>query len=204
MALTVLSVGLYGTVRLGIGIYRDIRVVRDTPENITGQERPIALAVAGRHGGVLVSRGLMRLLSREQLQVVFRHEHSHLRHRHHIYTTLGALAAAVFPPLNTLQKSLRLSLERWADEDAAKATDNRELVAHTIARVALAAPGPRPSWHLTLVDAHVVERVQALLGQAPSRNPVAGPALVGSTGVASSSMASSCFQLHHLSALLLI
>ncbi|MEU0490824.1 M56 family metallopeptidase [Nocardiopsis sp. NPDC006139] len=204
MALVLLGVGLYGTVRLGVGMYRDIRMVRDAPGSVTDQERPIALAVPGYRGGVLVSRGLMRLLTRDQLQVVFRHEHAHLRHRHHVYTTLGALSAAVFPPLGTLQKSLRLALERWADEDAAQATGSRELVAHTIARVALAAPDPRPTWHLALADSHVVQRVRALLGEAPSGNPVAGPALLGSTGVASSGIASSCFQLHHFAALLLL
>ncbi|WP_435107108.1 M56 family metallopeptidase [Nocardiopsis synnemataformans] len=204
MALGLLFVGLFGVSRLGARWWRDIRTVRTDVTSITGQERPIAMAVPGHHGGVLVSKGLLRVLSREQLQVVFRHEHSHLRHNHHVYTTLGALAAAVFPPLRTLNQSLRFALERWADEDAATATGDRELVAHTIAQVALANPRPRPGWHLALAESHVLERVRALLGDAPSSNRVAGPALLGSTGVASSGIASSCLQLHHLYALLLI
>lgn len=147
---------------------------------------------------------MMRMLSREELQVVFRHEHSHLRHGHHVYTVLGAFSAAVFPPLNPLHRSLRLALERWADEDAAAATGDRELVAHTIARVALAAPAPRSTWHLAFAQSPVVHRVEALLGDAPSGSPVAGPALLGGTGVASGGIASSCVQLHHLFTLLLI
>lgn len=204
MALTLLTVGLFGITRLGLGIHKDIRSVHGDSQHITEQDHPIALAVPGHHGGVLVSRGLMRLLNREELQVVFRHEHAHLRHRHHLYSTLTALSAALFPPLHTLHQSLRLALERWADEDTAAATGNRELVAHTIARVALASPKPRTSWHLALADSHTLQRVRALLGDAPSANPVAGPALFGGTGVASSSIASSCFQLHHFSALLLL
>lgn len=204
MALFLLAVGLFGTIRVGVGWWRDMRAVRvDTP-SIRGHETPIAVAVPGHRGGVLVSTGMMRILSREQLQVVFRHEHAHLRHRHHVYAILGALSAAVFPPLNSTQRSLRLALERWADEDAAAATGDRELVAHTIARVALAAPAPRSAWHLAFAQSQVVHRVEALLGDAPSGSRVAGPALVGGTGVASGGIASSCVQLHHLLGLLLI
>ncbi|GAA1439138.1 M56 family metallopeptidase [Nocardiopsis tropica] len=204
MALLVLAVGLFGIIRVSVGWWKDTRVVRTDSTSITGQERPIAVAVPGHHGGVLVSRGMMRMLSREELQVVFRHEHSHLRHGHHVYTVLGAFSAAVFPPLNSLHSSLRLALERWADEDAAAATGDRELVAQTIARVALAAPALRSAWHLAFAQSPVVHRVEALLGDAPSGNRVAGPALLGGTGVASGGIASSCVQLHHLFALLLI
>ncbi|GAA1115513.1 M56 family metallopeptidase [Nocardiopsis exhalans] len=204
MAVVLLMVGLFGIARLGLGVRKDIRAVRGDSQYITEQDHPIALAVPGQHGGVLVSRGLMRLLNREELQVVFRHEHAHLRHRHHVYSTLTALSAALFPPLRTLHQSLRLALERWADEDTAAITGNRELVARTIARVALASPKPRTSWHLALADSHALHRVRALLGKAPSANPVAGPALLGGTGVASSGIASSCFQLHHLYVLVLL
>ena len=204
MALLLLAVGLFGTIRVGVGWWRDMRTVRTDAATITEQEQPLAVAVPGHHGGVLVSKGLMRMLSREELQVVFRHEHSHLRHRHHVYTVLGAFAVAVFPPLNSLHRALRLALERWADEDSAAATGDRELVAHTIARVALAAPAPRSAWHLAFAQSPVVHRVEALLGDAPSGSRVAGPALLGGTGVASGGIASSCVQLHHLFTLLLI
>ncbi|NKY99081.1 M56 family metallopeptidase [Nocardiopsis alborubida] len=204
MALLLLAVGLFGTIRVGTGWWRDMRAVRRDATTITGQSQPVAVAVPGRRGGVLLSKGMMRMLSRQELQVVFRHEHSHLRHRHHVYTVLGAFSAAIFPPLNSLHRSLRLAVERWADEDAAAATGDRELVARTIARVALAAPVPRSTWHLAFAQSQVVHRVEALLGDAPSDSRVAGPALLSSTGVASGGIASSCVQLHHLFALLLI
>ncbi|MFC4563410.1 M48 family metalloprotease [Nocardiopsis mangrovi] len=171
---------------------------------VVDDDRPFALALPGPGGGVVVSQGLLRLLSREQMQVVFRHEHSHLRHRHHLYTTAGAIAARLFPPLAAVEAALRLSVERWADEDTAAAVGDRALVAHTIAEVALANPAPSPTWHPALAGSHVLLRVHALLGDAPSTNPIVGPALLSGTGVATSGMASSALQLHHAASLLLI
>lgn len=162
------------------------------------------MAVPGHHGGVLVSRGLLRLLTREQLQVVFRHEHAHLRHRHHLYGSVSAFAASIFPPLAWVHRSVRLALERWADEDAAATVGDRTLVAHTIAQVALASPKSSTSWHPALANSHVVQRVEALLSDAPSTNRVAGPALLSGAGVATSGVTSSAFQLNHVFLLLVL
>ncbi|MFW5415281.1 M56 family metallopeptidase [Nocardiopsis sp. CNT-189] len=203
-ALVLIAVALASTARLAGRWWRGAREVRRHGTGVTDHEHPVAMAVPGRRGGVLVSKGLLRALPREQLQVVFRHEQAHLRHRHHLYAAAGALAAAVFPPLAPARRSLRFALERWADEEAAAKTGDRVLVARTIARVALAAPGPNPTWHPALADFQVVRRVEALLGDAPSANPVAGPALLGGTGVASGGVASTCIQLHHISFLLLL
>ncbi|WP_017540868.1 M56 family metallopeptidase [Nocardiopsis halophila] len=203
-ASALLATGSWAAARLGIRHRRDLRAVRQAPSQVTGQDRPMAIAVPGRDGGVLVSRGLMRLLDREQLRVVFRHERSHLRHRHHIFSALGALSAALFPPLAVTHRSLLLSLERWADEDAVTDTGDRALVARTLARVALADPLPGPGPHPAFTGSHIVHRVQALMGAPPPQNRFVGPALLSGTSVASSGMASSSLQLHHLSALMVL
>jgi beta-lactamase regulating signal transducer with metallopeptidase domain len=154
---------------------------------------PIAVAVPGRGGGVLVSRGLLERLTAGELQVVFLHERSHLRHRHHRYLALGALAAGVLPPLRRMNERLRFSLERWADEDAAEAVGDRPLVARTIARVALTSPAASPLPAFS--ESGVVGRVKALLGTPPSKNPVTGPMVVFSTGLTTSCLASTALQL---------
>ncbi|TDD74328.1 M56 family peptidase [Actinomadura darangshiensis] len=158
---------------------------------------PIAVAVPGRNGGVLVSRGLLRELTPAELRVVFQHEASHLRHRHHRYLAAGDLAAAALPPLRPLAARLRLATERWADEDAAEATGDRAVVARTLAKVALAQPratGPVNAF----AESGVVERVEALLGTPPAKNAVAGPLLFTGNGVVSVSLTAATLQLDHV------
>ena len=158
---------------------------------------PVALAVPGRRGGVLVSRGLMAALDPAELGVVFQHEGSHLRHNHHRYLAAGALAAEMLPPLRRLNERMRFALERWADEDAAEAVGDRELVARTIARVALLQPRPGSGPLGAFADSGVVRRVEALMATAPGRNPIVGPMSLLGTGLVTGVLAVIAFQLDH-------
>jgi Zn-dependent protease with chaperone function len=174
-----------------------LRTARADAREPLDTDVPIAVAIPGRHGGVLVSRGLLRDLTSEELHVVFQHETSHLRHRHHRYLAAGALASAVLPPLRSLAARLRLATERWADEDAAEATGDRAAVARTIAKVALAQPrGPGPV--SAFADSGVVERVEALLGTPPAKNAVTGPLLFMGNGVVTGSLTAATLQLDHV------
>ncbi|OLT23220.1 peptidase M48 Ste24p [Actinomadura sp. CNU-125] len=180
----------------------ELRRVKRTPESIVGSDVPLALAVPGRGGGVLVSRGLLNTLDRTQLQAVFHHEASHLRHRHHHYLAVGALAAGTLPFLRRLNARLRFALERWADEDAAEAVGDRGLVARTIAQVALARSpadpsGPSAPSLPAFTDSGVVQRVQALLGSAPAKNTVTGPVVLTGAGLCTAVLVSTAWQLDH-------
>lgn len=183
---------------------REVRVARADAREPLDTDVPIAVAVPGRHGGVIVSRGLLRDLSPEELHVVFQHEASHLRHRHHRYLAAGALAAAVLPPLRALDGRLRLAVERWADEDAAEAIGDRASVARTLAKVALAQPrtarpgGPAGPAATAFAESGVVERVEALLGTPPAKNAVTGPLLFLGNGVVSGSLTAATLQLDHV------
>lgn len=164
---------------------------------------PIAVAVPGRHGGVLLSRGLLVGLTPEELHVVFQHETSHLRHRHHRYLAAGALGAALLPPLRPLRERLRLAVERWADEDAAEAVGDRAFVARTIAKVALAHP-PVPGPAAAFAESGVVQRVEALLGTPPAKNAVTGPLLLLGNGFVSGGLTAATLQLDHAFASVLL
>ncbi|MFA1549818.1 M56 family metallopeptidase [Actinomadura chokoriensis] len=175
----------------------ELRAARADVREPLDTDVPIAVAVPGRNGGVIVSRGLLHELTPEELQVVFEHEASHLRHRHHRYLAGGALAAAVLPPLRSLDGRLRLAVERWADEDAAEATGDRAFVARTLARVALAQPraaGPVSAF----AESGVVERVEALLATPPAKNAVTGPLLFMGNGVFTGSLTAATLQLDHV------
>ncbi|GAA3939197.1 M56 family metallopeptidase [Actinomadura viridis] len=185
--------------RLSARWAREVRRAQRISQGVVESDTPMALAVPGRDGGVLVSRGLLRALDRAQLRVVFEHEASHLRHRHHHYLALGALAAGTVPPLRRLNTRLRFALERWADEDAAEAIGDRTLVAHTIARVALAhsSRAPEPPPFPAFTGSGVVQRVEALLDTAPGKNTISGPVILGGAALATGLLVSSAWQLDH-------
>ncbi|MQY04350.1 M56 family metallopeptidase [Actinomadura macrotermitis] len=175
---------------------RELRRAQRAARSVLESDALIATAVPGRRGGVLVSRGLLNGLTARELEVVFRHEESHLRHRHHRYLAAGAFAAALIPPLRTLEGRLRLAVERWADEDAAAVVGDRVLIAHTIAKVALAGVpegGPAPAF----TDSIVVERVQAMLASPPGTNPVTGPVVLAGSGLTTGLLAATALQLDH-------
>ncbi|MFI0352625.1 M56 family metallopeptidase [Actinomadura sp. 9N407] len=197
LGLTVLSAVI--TARLCVRWAAEVRDAQHTARNVVDSDTPLAVAVPGRHGGIIVSRGLLHALDQEQLQVVFHHEASHLRHRHHRYLALGALAAGMLPLLKGLNARLRFCLERWADEDTAEAVGDRTLVAHTIAHVALSqsSAGPTAPPFPAFTDSGVLQRVQALLDTAPSKNSISGPVLLTSAGLATGALASVAWQVDH-------
>ncbi|TDC45591.1 M56 family peptidase [Actinomadura sp. KC345] len=191
------------TGRTAAGWMAELRTARVQAREPLETDVPIAVAVPGRHGGVLLSRGLLRGFTADELHVVFQHESSHLRHHHHRYTASGALASALLPPLRPLDDRLRLSVERWADEDAAEAVGDRAFVAHTIAKAALAHPrttGPAAAF----AESGVVQRVEALLDAPPGRNTVTGPLLFMGNGFVTSSLTGATLHLDHAAAACLL
>lgn len=183
--------------RLAAKWVAEVRSAQEMSRGLLETDIPVAVAVPGRRGGVLASRGLLKALDKAELEVVFQHEHAHLRHRHHRYLAVGALASGSLPPVRRLNERMRFALERWADEEAADAVGDRELVAHTIARVALLRSAPSPGALPAFADSGVVERVQALLDSPPDRNSVTGPITLLSTGLTTGALAVAALQLDH-------
>jgi len=167
------------------------------PVEILSTAQPVAFAVPGRPGHIVVSEGMLDLLDRGEQKALFAHERSHLTNRHYRYTALAELAAAALPVLRVLASQVRFATERWADEDAAAEVGDRRLVARAIARAALgrheaAAPGV-----MALDGEDVVARVEALLAGPSASSPVETAIAVGVGGVLVTAV-SSTIQVHHL------
>lgn len=186
---------LTAIVRAASRVRSERRRVRAKLMELNASPAPVALAVPGRNGGIVLSQGLRASLTRSELQVVIAHEQAHLRHRHHRYLAASSICAAAIPLLRRADGSLRFAIERWADEDVAVQVRDRRLVARTIARVALPSP---VSVTPALSDVGVVARVEALLQDAPQPSRTAGAAMVTAATVAGSGVTSSAIQLHHL------
>jgi Zn-dependent protease with chaperone function len=105
-----------------------------------------AFALPGRPGRIVVSTGMLAALTDRQREVLLAHERAHLRLNHHWFTAAAQLAASTNPLLRPLAKAIAFTVERWADEEAARSCGDRRLVARTIARAAMAkAALPAPS-----------------------------------------------------------
>ncbi|KIF72695.1 membrane protein [Streptomyces sp. 150FB] len=136
---------------------------------------PYAYALPGRvpgggAGRVVVSTAMLACLDDQERDALIAHEHAHLRGRHHRFLLAVRLAARANPLLRPLCPAVAYAAERWADEEAARVTGRRTVVARAIGKAALvsrgtptptlagfAAPGPGP----------VPRRVAALLEPEP-------------------------------------
>jgi hypothetical protein len=123
-----------------------------------------AYSIGGRDPQIVISDGLVALLEPAELQAVLAHELAHVQEHHG--TTLRLLAAleAALPPIRRTVSTLRLMLERRADEEAVGASPDRRAtlldallkVADVHSQPALAAFAHRSG---------VVERAEALLAE---------------------------------------
>jgi Zn-dependent protease with chaperone function len=164
--------GVPGALMLGAGLLRLDRVRRSWRRfhcpNSSGLEVVtsadlFAYTLPGAGGQIVVSSALIDRLDESELAVVLTHERVHARHRHDRFVLLGAAAVAVVPPLSPLQRRLRFTLERWADETvAAELEVERRQVARTLASVALSAASV-PAAAVGIVGLGVPGRVAALL-----------------------------------------
>ena len=195
-------IGLPAVAMLTVGAVRAGAVVRCRrafrhdhagPVHVAPSANPYAVTLPGRGGRIVISTAMVELLDAEEQRVVLAHERAHARYRHDRYVLVAELAAAVLPPLRTLARRVRFSIERWADEAAAAACGDRGLVAITIGKTALQA---EPRAMAGFSGLGVASRMEALLAppvSRPRRSRVL--ALWASLLVAAGFVV---FQLHHL------
>ncbi|MFJ2393990.1 M56 family metallopeptidase [Streptomyces sp. NPDC087843] len=145
------------------------RLPGDTELAVVDDDVPLAFALAGTPGRIVVSRGMLRCLDDDERGALLAHERAHLNARHHRFQTLWRLTAAVNPLLRPLVDTGAYVLERWADEEAAARVGDRTVVARAVGRAALAsARASRPSV-LAATGGVVPQRVRALLAPPPTR-----------------------------------
>jgi len=162
---------------------------------------PIAHAVPGRPGHIVVSEGTLALLDEVEQRALLAHEQAHLDHGHHRFVRIGDIAAGAVPFLRPMARRVRFATERWADEDAARAVGDRTVVARAIIRVALAQSGISPLPSLALAGVGVSERVDALLNERPDQPIVAEFTLAVAVAAMLAATFASTVQFHHVLAL---
>ncbi len=161
-------------------------------------ERPVAFAVGLRRAQVVMSQGLMDLLSTEERRAAVAHEVAHVRGGHPSLLFIGRVmsqAFGVLPPARLSFASLRRELEAAADDEAARAVGDPEVVARAIAKVGLAGAEPVPTAALA-DEADLTYRVGRLLGRYPESKTRAAVALALTGVLAIGVVASQCGGLH--------
>jgi len=126
---------------------------------------PFAVALDGPQPSILISSEMLDSLSPTQLEAVVRHEAAHLTRHHGALLMLAAVVddsvGRLVPPLRRSAQTLRLAIERWADEEAvASSPGQRSVLRSALVAVACShAALPVPA----LNDANtVMARIDAL------------------------------------------
>jgi Zn-dependent protease with chaperone function len=153
----------------------------DGPAVVLEQAEAAAYAVAGRRRTVVVTRGIVELLSGPELSAVLAHEHAHLAARHHRWLTAAALVAQALPMVPLLRDApacVGRLLEMEADELAAAHHEPRVIAS---ALVAVATAGSKTAASPAVSPA-------ASPAASPAVSPAASPA-VSSAALAAASPA---------------
>jgi hypothetical protein len=156
-------------VRVGPGV-GEHRPLGSVDLVVLPSRRPIAVTVPGDRGQIVISDGLVAALSPEQLDAVIRHERAHLTHRHHRYLTLAAAveqAFVILPPVRRSTATLRLALERWADEEAASGGPEARRALHAALLAVVEATLASPALAALAAPDGIIERLDALSAAAP-------------------------------------
>lgn len=173
--------------------------------SVVDDPAPDAYAMPGLPGRIVVTAGMLDALDSRERQVLLAHERAHLAGAHHVFVALAQLAAAANPLLRPLADAVRFTAERWADEQAARITGDRRLVARTIGKAALLtrARTGAPSGALGMAvslrgTGPVPRRVAALLAAPPRQHRLLLAAIVMVLALAVGSTLEAAHDLHEL------
>lgn len=161
-------------------------------------EDALAFAVPGRGGRIAVSTGMLAALSPRERSALLAHERAHLAGRHHLFLIALTVSSALNPLLRPLCAAAGFALERWADEAAAHRVGDRKLVAHAVAKAALAG-APHHGFALAATGGPVPRRVSALLTPGPRGRVAAallGALVIGVAGLSAEAALDSAADLH--------
>lgn len=115
-----------------------------------------AVAIPGGTPPIVLSSTLVGTLEHQELDAVVRHEMAHLDHHHVRFLLLGAAVTSglwFLPWSRRANESLRLALERWADELAsARSRDARAHVRSAVSKLASLAPSALASYRIKALE----------------------------------------------------
>lgn len=123
---------------------------------IVPMSRSWAVAVPGDIPLVAISPDTIDTLERPELNAVVRHELAHLEHHHAGFLLLGVAATEglwFIPWRRRAATTLRLALERWADESStARSSEERKYVHSALRKLTAIAPSALARYRITALE----------------------------------------------------
>lgn len=151
----------------------------------------VAYSIGGRRPQVVISKGLCEQLGSEAVDAVVAHEAAHLHARHDRWLQYVSLAEAALwfvPSVRRAASAVRLSVEQWADQNAADEVGTPALRA---ALLAAAGIDPLPPWTPAMSGADTLAERLALLDRSPQPG-CRGLRLPGMTSLAAMAATAAC------------
>lgn len=135
----------------------------------------LAMAVGGKDRHILVSRGLLQLLEKDEVETVVAHEFMHLKHHDAEFKVFSRVLSRVlfFDPFSKLfDPAVHREREYLADEMGARSAGKPAALASALLKIANQGVPPRAAWGLSILGSGrgifsryppLKERVQRLL-----------------------------------------
>lgn len=138
---------------------------------VTEDDTADAYTLPGLPCRIVITFGMLRALSSPEREVLVAHERTHAGCAHYLFTSVARLAAAANPLLRPVAAEVGFTVERWADERAARVTGDRPLAARAIAHAAMAASASPPERD-TAMSALGLINIGAVRGKLRGTGPV--------------------------------
>ena len=179
---------------VGFGLWRGARAVRrllrrssigpGPASSIIVADSDIVVAAAGiRAPKVIVSAGALLHLDDAELEAGLQHEWGHVRRYHRYISAIAEICGALARPVPGTRyavSTLRMHLERDADDYAVRQTGDSLALASAICKVAQGKPKPGNPAVASLGGSGVAARLQRLIGNPDSTNAHLHAVLAGS------------------------
>lgn len=149
--------------------------VKPVPVLVVERGEPIAMAVGGKRAAILVSRGLLQLLDREEVETALAHELMHLKHHDAEFKVFSTVFSRIlfFDPFSKFfDPAVHREREYLADEMSGRSTGKPASLASALLKIADHGLPPKSTWGLSIYGRGrgvfsryppVKERVQRLL-----------------------------------------
>ncbi len=134
----------------------DFEGVGPVPVLVVERNEPVAMALGGRHAAILVSRGLLRILDRDELETTLAHELMHLKHHDAEFKVFSTVFSRIlfFDPLSKFfDPAVHREREYLADEMSGRSTGRPAALASALLKLARNPAPPKSTWGLSVYGA---------------------------------------------------
>src|SRR2546430_7360985 len=117
-------------------------------------EEPLAMAIGGTDRTILVSRGMVSLLERDEAETVVAHEVMHLKHHDAEFKVFSRVLSRIlfFDPFSKFfDPAVHREREYLADEMGARSSGKPATLASALLKIASRGPQEKGSWGLSIL-----------------------------------------------------